>query len=188
MKTKTYAEWVSIVTNEAAESLGDVTPESLERLRNGLRRARRIFTAGKGRSGLCLRAFAMRLMHLGLNPHVVDDVTTPSIGTGDLLLLASGSGRTASLLSYASAAKTQGASVYLITAHPASPLAQQAEHIIHIPAPSVKAEHSIGASAQPMANRFEQSLWLVLDITSIQMMEESGLTEAQLFARHANLE
>ena len=185
---KTYAEWVSIVTAEAAESLGAVPPESLQQLREGLRGARRVFTAARGRSGLCMRAFAMRLMHLGLTAHVVDEVTTPSIGEGDVLLLASGSGKTASLLSYAAAAKAQGAAVLVITAHPASTLGQQAQHIVHIPAPSVKAEHSQGSSAQPMANRFEQSLWLMLDITSIQLMDEMGLTEAQLFARHANLE
>ena len=38
--------------------------------------ADRIFVAGKGRSGLQMKAFAMRLMHLGLSVHVVDDVTT----------------------------------------------------------------------------------------------------------------
>ncbi len=185
---KTHLEWVSIVTSEAAESLGAVTPESLADLRDGLRGARRIFTAAKGRSGLCLRAFSMRLMHLGLTVHVVDEVTTPSIGAGDVLVLASGSGKTASLLSYAAAARAQGATVYLITAHPDSPLGQQAQHIVHIPAPSVKADHSKGTSAQPMANRFEQSLWLLLDITCIQLMDEMGLNEAQMFARHANLE
>ena len=52
----------------------------------------RIFLSGAGRSGLMVRAFAMRVMHAGKEVHVLGDVTTPSAKEGDLLIIASGSG------------------------------------------------------------------------------------------------
>lgn len=41
--------------------------------------ARRVFVVAAGRSGLALRMTATRLMPLGLQVHVVGDVTAPSI-------------------------------------------------------------------------------------------------------------
>ena len=59
--------------------------------------ARTVFVAGSGRSGLAMRSFAMRLIHLGLSAHVVGETTTPRITDRDLLLIGSGSGSTPGL-------------------------------------------------------------------------------------------
>jgi D-arabinose 5-phosphate isomerase GutQ len=68
-------------------------------------------------------------------------------------------------------------------------LAEQTDILIVVPAPTLKADVAQPArSAQPMANLFEQSLGLVLDITTIQLMQELNLTPEQMFTRHANLE
>lgn len=184
-----YDEWRVLVLKEVSAALAAVDQNDLDTLRQRILSAKRIFVGGKGRSGLCMRAFAMRLMHLGLAAFVVDDVTTPAITPGDLLFLGSGSGRTPSLLQYATKAKTVGASLALITAIPSSPLSGQAECVVRIPASSVKAADSDQpASAQPMANLFEQCLWLLLDMTTLQLMDELGSDGEQMFARHANLE
>jgi 6-phospho-3-hexuloisomerase len=184
-----YMGLVDLVTGEVSAALRAVEPESLDALRAALDGARRVYLVGKGRSGLLMRAFAIRLMHLGLTVHVVDEPSTPAIGAGDLLVVGSGSGRTASLVGYAEKASSLGAKVALITAYTDSPVGQRAGVIVRIPAPGVKAgEATASGSAQPMANLFEQSLMLLLDIVTIQMMHERGLSEAEMFARHANLE
>ena len=41
---------------------------------------------GLGRDGLQMKGLAMRLFHLGLDAHVVGEMTTPPVGTGDLLI------------------------------------------------------------------------------------------------------
>lgn len=184
-----FQSWVETVTSEIRSALQSVSADEVAELQREILGAKRIFVAGKGRSGLFLRGFAMRLMHLGLHVHVVDEVTTPAIAVGDVLVLASGSGRTASLVQYANKAKEIGATLVLITTSPDSPVGRQADKIVHIPAPSVKAEGSSGIhSSQPMANLFEQSLALLLDITSLQLMKALSKTGEQMFARHANLE
>ena len=51
-----------------------------------------IFVTGAGRSGLAAKAFAMRLMHLGLSSYVVGETISPAINAGDCILAISGSG------------------------------------------------------------------------------------------------
>lgn len=168
----------------AAVDVGQVTV-----LGGALLEAERIFLAGKGRSGLMMRGFAMRLMHLGLRAHVVDDVNTPGIQVGDLLLIGSGSGHTPSLVTYAGIARAQGARVALITIAPESPIQGQANLVIRIPAHSPKLADGGGTvTALPMGSLFELALNLLLDLVTVQLMDTLGIDEAAMFARHANLE
>ncbi|MEZ4670246.1 MAG: 6-phospho-3-hexuloisomerase [Anaerolineae bacterium] len=184
-----YYDLIMAVLDEVAFALHSVSDTQVATLRLAIHDASRVFIAGKGRSGLLARAFALRLMHLGLTIHVVDEVTTPAIMQGDLLILISGSGETASILQYSAQARSHGAKVALITAFPNSSIAQRSDIVVHIPAPSVKADVvNEVTSFQPMANMFEQSLMLLLDVITLQLMSDLGLTQEQLAARHANLE
>jgi 6-phospho-3-hexuloisomerase len=116
-------------------------------------------------------------------------VTTPAIGEGDLLIIGSGSGRTASLIGHGSRASEVGARVVLITGTSGSPIEEKADIVVHILAPSPKTETETSTrSVQPMANLFEQSMGLLLDMLVMQLMEELGETADEMFTRHANLE
>jgi 6-phospho-3-hexuloisomerase len=150
----------------------------------------RIFVAGAGRSGLCMRALAMRLMHLGKTVFVAGETTTPSIAATDLLLLGSGSGRTTSLLAMAGQAQRQGARILLFTTDAASPLAELADLRVLIPAPSFMAAEGVLSrnSVQPLGTLFEQSLLILCDSLILLLMQRTGVTTEQMFARHANLE
>src|SRR5438876_11835411 len=110
-----YDDLVTIVLGELDASLRSTAASEVTALRQAILQAPRIFVAGKGRSGLQMRAFAMRLMHMGLTVYIVDDVTTPAIVSTDLLLIGSGSGRTASLVEFAARAKSLGVRIGLIT-------------------------------------------------------------------------
>jgi 6-phospho-3-hexuloisomerase len=152
--------------------------------------APRIFVSGAGRSGLAMRALGMRLMHLGRTVYVVGETTTPGIGAGDLLIIGSGSGRTAVMLATAELAQNAGARILLFTTDETSPLARLADHRVIIPAPWFK-ESSNGSnlmSRQPMGTLFEQSLLLLGDSLILAMMRSSGVDEAQMAGRHDNLQ
>jgi 6-phospho-3-hexuloisomerase len=150
----------------------------------------RIFVAGAGRSGLCMRALAMRLMHLEKTVYVVGETTTPSIVAKDLLILGSGSGRTTSLLAIAGQARRQGAKILLFTTDAASPLAESADYRVVIPAPSLKTAAGISAlvSVQPLGTLFEQSMLILCDSLILGLMQRTGVNAGQMFERHANLE
>src|SRR5208283_1106304 len=53
-----------------------------------------IFVMGAGRSRLVAKAFAMRLMQLGLSVYVVGETTTPAVLPQDVVIAISRSGET----------------------------------------------------------------------------------------------
>ena len=149
--------------------------------------APRVFVHGAGRSGLALRMTAMRLMHLGLEVHVVGEVTTPAIVEHDLLVTASGSGTTAGILRAAQTAIERGAQVAAITTVADSPLAQLATATIVVPA-AAKLDRSATVSTQYSGSLFEQVVVLLGDALFDALWQRSGSTADELWPRHANLE
>ncbi len=172
--------------------LGGVEGRQVDAFVDALAEAGAVFTAGAGRSGLAMRGFAMRLMHMGVAAHVVGGVTSPAFASGDLLVVGSGSGSTATLVPLCEKARSLGGRVALLTTDPGSPMAQRAHVVVRIPAPTPKAAGPGAAAAassrQPMASLFEQGLWLVLDSVIMMLMERKGKDGAGMFSRHANLE
>lgn len=175
--------------SELSRTLAGLDETAMGRILDAIKKGRRIFTAGAGRSGLMMRSFAMRLMHLGLDVSVVGETVTPAIGEHDLLLIGSGSGATASLLGHAKRAREIGAEICLITVRKHSPMASMADIILEIPATSPKKGSETGnESVQPMSTLFEQSLLLTLDALILEIMDRSGRDSADMFTLHANLE
>ena len=189
------------ILQEIRNSLEQISQEDFAIFSQALKAAPRVFVAGRGRSELMLKAFAMRLMHLGLEAFVVGEAVTPAIRKGDLLLVASGSGQTPSLLPLVQKAREKKAKVALITASPESPLAALSDEVLLIPAPSLrtnesgqdkkglqKASRQKAPSLQPLASLFEQSLLILLDSIVLRLKEELGVSETQMRQRHANLQ
>jgi len=164
--------------------------QQLRQYINEIAAAKRIFIAGTGRSGLIIRAFAMRLMHLGKDVHVLGNVTAPRAEAGDLLLIGSGSGETKSMVYTAEKAKSCGMRLALNTMDINSTLAKMADVVIVLPGVSPKIKNNAGkiTSIQPMASSYEQLSLLVYDGIIMELMEKLGQTDVEMFKRHANIE
>ncbi|MBB6669747.1 6-phospho-3-hexuloisomerase [Cohnella nanjingensis] len=182
------AGYSSLLLQELSQVIGAVSDAEAAALAERIRRADRIFVAGAGRSGLMMRAFAMRLVHLGLQAHVVGETTTPGFGPRDLLILGSGSGETSSLVAMAQKAAALGGTVALATVRPDSTLGRLAECVVRIPASAKEANGAQRPTIQPMGSLFEQSLLLLLDALTLSLMAEREADSAAMFGRHANLE
>ncbi|KQP72776.1 3-hexulose-6-phosphate isomerase [Microbacterium sp. Leaf288] len=181
---------ISLVANEvlrASERAAVVSSHQLDALCNLLISADRVFVSAAGRSGTALRMTAMRLMHLGLDVHVVGDVTTPAIEAGDVLLTASGSGGTESVVRTAQLAANAGAHVGAITATVGSPLAQIAKVVVVVPA-AQKLDRTASASEQYAGSLFEQVVVLIGDGLFHALWHRQGSSAEGLWARHSNLE
>lgn len=177
------------ILDELRDALSVINDADAEKLATAVSEAQSVFVAGGGRSGLAMRSFAMRLMHLGYNVHVVGETTTPGITDKDLLIVGSGSGATRSLIAHAKAAHSMGASVALITIDKDSTIAGIADPVLTIAAPSNKIAGKTGfKSIQPLGSLFEQGLLLTLDGIVLLLMEATGEDSAMMFKRHANLE
>lgn len=179
-----------LILKELEINLEKVNNEDLTEFVELILQAKRIFLAGAGRSGLAIRAFSNRLMHLGFDVSIVGDITTTSAHEGDLLIIGSGSGETQSLVAMGQKAKKNGVKIALNTINPDSTLGQLADVKFVLPgaSPKVEDEELVGKSVQPMGSSYEQLSFLIYDAMIMALMEKTGETVETMFPRHANLE
>ena len=179
---------LSDITDELSRTFDAMDEGQIAELEQRVLSANRIFVAAAGRSLLAIRGFAMRLMHFGFTAYVVGETVTPAVGPGDLLLVASGSGSTATLVVMAEKARKAGAEVALITTRPDSPLGRLADHVVHLEAYTAKLPDSGIKSVQLGGNTFEQGVLILGDAIIIHIAGSSAERNAELMTRHANLE
>ena len=157
-----------------------------------------IFVTGAGRSGLAAKAFAMRLMHLGLSSYVVGETISPAINAGDCILAISGSGETNTIVTAARISKNRGAKVLALTSYPESTLGQLSDCVILVKGRTkVEADDENYLKRQikgnytsltPLGTAFELTSLVFLDGMVSELMNAMGKTEADLKMRHTVLE
>jgi 3-hexulose-6-phosphate synthase/6-phospho-3-hexuloisomerase len=159
--------------------------------------ARRVFVVGAGRSGLVVRAFAMRLMHLDFDVYVVGETITPALRVGDLLIAVSGSGETDMIVQSAKIAKKVGAKIIAVTSYGKSSLAKLSDLTVILPGrkkiartPAFVRRELAGeyASLTPLGTLFEVTALVFLDGAIASLMVKLGRKEEELKARHATIE
>jgi 6-phospho-3-hexuloisomerase len=185
VQTNQYADQI---VKELVHAAGLLPEAAGEELSDAILGANKIFVAGAGRSGLMMKAFAMRLMHLGFQAYVAGETVTPGIEEGDLLLIGSGSGETRSLAGMAEKAKVLNARVAVATIHPESTISSRSDIIIPLPGAAKDQSSGSGLTIQPMGSLFEQTLLLFLDAVILRLMEQQGQDSRTMYGKHANLE
>jgi len=184
----TTAEYAGKIVEELRRAAEQLPSEGAERLVEAVAGAGKVFVAGAGRSGLMAKAFAMRLMHLGISAHVVGETATPGLDAGDLLLITSGSGETKSLIAMADKVKTLGGTLALVTIEPGSSIGQRADIVAQLPGAVKDAASDPNKTIQPMGSLFEQTLLLFLDAAILRLMDKRGQDSGSMYGKHANLE
>ena len=196
---------VQMILNEAIEEIVDnvmavsdeTNEESVNEMMDILTSSKNVFVIGQGRSGLVARAFAMRLMHLGIGVYVVGETITPAIDDDDCLLAISGSGETSYIISTAKIAKMRDAKIVAVTSYSDSTLGKMSDLVIHIKGRTkVDSEKNYikrqmdgkHLSLSPLGTLFEVSTLIFLDALIAQLMDKMGKTEDDLKKRHTVLE
>ena len=170
--------------------------DSVRQMLEDIMGANRIFVMGAGRSGLVGRAFAMRLMHLGLTSHVVGESTTPAVSKDDVVIAISGSGQTRSIANLGRVAKEIGAKLVTITSNKESVLGEISDTTIVLPGRSkddaggyverhMRGEYSY---LTPLGTSFETSSSVFLDAVIAELIFITGASEEDLKSRHTNIE
>ncbi|MYL30342.1 6-phospho-3-hexuloisomerase [Halobacillus halophilus] len=176
------------ITAELEESVSFISHEETEALINQMLQSRRIFVAGAGRSGLMGKSFVMRLMHIGLEAYAVGETVTAGMEEGDLLIIGSGSGETATLAAVTEKARRLGGKTAAVTIQPDSTIGRMADLTIQMPgAPKDRDRQDFG-TIQPMGSLFEQTMLVLYDALILGLMEKKGLDSETMYGRHANLE
>lgn len=164
-----------------------------------LLRAKRIYVMGAGRSGLVAKAFAMRLMHLGLQAFVVGETITPALNAGDIMVVFSGSGRTRTIADIAETAKEIGAKICLITSNADSRIGKISDCIVIIENQrdgvgnddvefEIRQMMGDHKSFAPLGTLFETTSMIFADAIVSRLMEITKTDENALKNRHTNIE
>jgi 6-phospho-3-hexuloisomerase len=159
-------------------------------------RAHKILLLGTGRSGFVGRAFALRLMHLGFNVYVSGETITPALTPDDLVLVISGSGTTTTVVAQAQVAKSVGSKVVAVTSHLDSPLGEVADGVVLVKGRTKIDQITDYEGRQisgvydnaPLGTMFELSVMVFLDSVIAALMQQLGVHEIDMRARHANAE
>ena len=183
-----YKEY-KLILEEILNILRNISDKKTNELIKIISSSKRLFIAGAGRTGLIMKAFAIRLMQMDIKVYVVGETTTPAIKASDTLLIGSGSEETKSLMVIAERAKKIGAKLALISMNLDSPIAKLVDTIVKISAKGSKSDISnLSGSNQLMCNLFEQSLLIYLDFLSLSLIAYKKIDKKILYDNHANLE
>ncbi len=151
--------------------------------------AKRILCYGVGREGLMMKALSMRLYHLGLDVHVVGDMTAPPIGKSDLLFVSAGPGTFSTVSALTGIGRKANAQVACITAEQKGEVPRSVDHLVIIPTQTMATDQSSEAmSILPMGSLYEALMFLFFELLVLDLREKLNVTPDEMRSNHTNLE
>lgn len=199
MERHRVQEMMLLMASKIRKIANTISDDDVEKFLEEILKAKRVYVIGAGRSGLVAKAFAMRLMHLGLQAYVVGETITPALSSGDLIVIFSGSGKTKTVADIAETAKEIGAHICLITSNADSRIGRISdcnviiEHqrdavtddAVEFEIRQMMGEHK---SFAPLGTLFETVSMIFADAVISRLMEITQTDESSLKNRHTNIE
>ncbi len=171
----------SYVARRVSEALSQIPAEVVTRAVEILLKAPEIFVYGAGRSGIIGRAFAMRLVQVGLAAFVIGESTTPIVRAGDAVFILSGRGESQSSIQTANIVRREGAQLIVLTGRSTSKLAHAANLAIPLEFP----EDAEQPRLAPLGTLFESASLQFTDALITSIMRARGESEDSMRRRHA---
>jgi 6-phospho-3-hexuloisomerase len=140
---------------------------------------KKIVGLGAGRMGYSLQAFMMRLSHLGFKSFMIGDTALPRIGPEDIVVVNSSSGETPTILLLTQIAKSNGATILVITKNRSSSLVSLADY---------KIVYGDIDTSQMMKTIYEQFSFLLFDLITSKLAKNVPLSIEQIEKNHSVLE
>jgi len=171
----------SYILKHVHEILSEDYSSNIKEMINLIVKSNKIFTYGVGRSGIIGKAFAIRLVQLGLKVYFIGETVTPIVEPDDLVIIISNTGQTMSAIQTANIARRVGAKVIAITGKGNSKLAHAANLVICL---KPKKDEQLEILA-PLGTLFEISSFIFFDGLVTQIMKKLNQTEEDMRKRHA---
>ncbi len=187
-----------LIIENIEEVIDKLDREAIKAMLQKIIDGNQVFVMGAGRSGLVAKAFAMRLMHLGLSVYVVGETTTPAVVPQDIVIAISGSGETRTIADLGKLAKDIGSTLITITSKKDSTLGKISDIAVIIPSKNKNDPDEAGylerhmrgdyKNMPPLGTSFEITSLVFLDSVVGQLIMLTGASEAELKSRHTNIE
>lgn len=176
------------ILNEINQVFENVNEDEVRVLIREILNAEKVVTIGAGRVGLVAKAFAMRLMHLGMKAYTLGDSNLTKIGKKDLLIVCSGSGETQTIYDLTKISKKKNIKIALITGNNDSRIGRIANYKVLITAPTKLKKTNIVKSIQPMTTLMEQCLYIFFDGLILEIMKKLNINSDKMKNNHSILE
>jgi 6-phospho-3-hexuloisomerase len=176
--------YVKRINSELEDAIGALNQQDFNSFLDAIATASTIALHGVGREGLMMRAFAMRLFHLGYNVSVAGDM-----GAGDLLILSAGPGYFSTVDGLRAVAQRDGAKVFCLTAQRDGRTPQACDGVLLIPAQTMADDRSAKPSSiLPMGSLYELAMFVFSEIVVLELLRRTGKSFGAARDRHTNLE
>ncbi len=168
---------------EDVEMFASVDQAQLDAMTKAILKAKRVYVAGWGRAGNCVKILSMDCSQIGLKTHIVGDNSTPAIKQDDILVIGSGSGETKTMVILAEQCKKHGATLGLISGDAQSTIGKLAD--INVVIPTKEWDPNAPAAS---GGSFYHVLVMTVDILQVYLAEALGVTNQDIHNNHNNLE
>lgn len=135
-----------------------------------------------------MKALAMRLFHMGLDAHVVGDMTTPPVGKGDVLVISAGPGYFSTVAALSGIAHRFRAKTVCFTAQADGKVSQSADLTVVLPAQTMADDTTGSTSILPMGSLYEGVLYLFFEYLVLMLRDHMKVAPEQMRHNHTNLE
>ena len=192
-----YEDIKNIVLAEIEELLNSFNNDEVNSLLETIIKVKnnngKICGFGAGRMGYGLKAFMMRLNHLGIPAYFIGDTYIPPMNSNDLFIVTSGSGETKSVLNMLEISKNKGnMKTCAITGNSNSSMSKFADLSITFKSSNGGLNSSDNDqkinSIQPMTTLNEQSMFVFFDIISVMLIKLLGIKKEDEKKFHFNVE
>lgn len=189
-----YSDLVDKVQNEIKEVLESVNEDRLNDFVTLLSKPNvKVLGYSAGRMGFGLKAFMMRLNHLGINAYWFGDNYVPPMGKDDVFICCSNSGTTKSVASIMDIfrAKANG-KVVAFVGNEDSKMGKEADLTIKFKTcngglNSADDPSKIN-SIQPMTTLTEQAMFILFDIVTLMLIDKLNINLNETKQFHSNIE
>lgn len=169
---------------EIEEVCDHITSNEVNAVLQQINKEHVIFVDGDGRSGLVIKCFAMRLVHLGYRTYVIGETITPAMKPRDIYIGVSGSGTTETVCFQAEKAKSIGCTCIAISAKKESRLAKICDLVLQIPGTIKKDQNEERQSIQLLSSLFDQSLHIIVDMIALSLSYRDKISNEEATNLH----
>lgn len=181
------------ILNEIKQVLDSVNEEEVDDLVELIMSSDKIVGYGAGRMGLSLKAFMMRLNHLGIDAYYLGDTYIPPLTEHDLVMVSSGSGETSMVKKFVEEVKRKtGAYIAAVVGNEYSSISGMANHaVVFKPCNgglnSADSDLKIN-SIQLMSTLNEQATYILFDIIAKKLADKMDMDTEKTKRYHFNVE
>lgn len=189
-----YSDLVLKVQSEINEVLQSVDDDKLKDLVDLLsRKDVKVLGYSAGRMGFGLKAFMMRLNHIGIPAYWFGDNYVPPMGENDIFICCSNSGSTKSVASIMEIFKSKShGKVVSFVGNEDSVMGKSADLAIKFKTCNGGLNSSDDPSKinsiQPMTTLTEQSMFILFDIITMMLIEKLNINISNTKKFHSNVE